>query len=361
MRAAVFREVDKPLTIEEIELDAPGPQEVVVRTAATGICHSDLHFIEGKYPIATPIVLGHEGAGVVEAVGSAVRYVQPGDHVITCNSIFCGRCERCLRGQPHLCAKEGITRTDADPPRLRDRSGERIHQFTDLSCFAEKMLTHENGVVKIDPSVPLDRAALIGCGVMTGVGAALNTARVEPGSTVAVIGCGGIGLNAIQGARIAGARRIFAIDRVAGKLELARQFGATDTVDASAGDPVAQVVEQTGGGVDYSFEAIGLKQTAEQAFAMISRGGTATVIGMIPVGEKIEIHGAELLSEKKLQGSLMGSNRFRIDMPVYIDLYLQGRLKLDELVSQTLPLERINEGLDALRSGELARSVVVFD
>jgi S-(hydroxymethyl)glutathione dehydrogenase/alcohol dehydrogenase len=215
-------------------------------------------------------------------------------------------------------------------------------------------------VVKIRPDMPLDKAALIGCGVTTGVGAVCNTARVRPGETVAVIGCGGIGLNAIQAADIVGAGRIIAVDRVASKLALATTFGATDVVDASTTDPVASVMELTSGGVDHAFEAIGLKATAEQAFGMLRKGGTATVIGMIPFGERIEIDGFQLLLEKRLQGTNMGSNRFRLDMPQYIEWYLAGKLKLDELVSAVMPLEKINEGFATLREGEVARQLVTF-
>jgi S-(hydroxymethyl)glutathione dehydrogenase / alcohol dehydrogenase len=223
------------------------------------------------------------------------------------------------------------------------------------------MLIHEHGLVKITNDMPLDRAALIGCGVTTGLGAVFNTAKVEPGSTVAVIGAGGIGLNCIQGALIAGAARIIAVDMIDTKLKLAEQFGATDLVNASE-DPVAQVRELTGGvGVHYAFEAIGLKVTAEQAFQMLRSGGTATVIGMIPVGQMVELHGVDFLGEKKIQGSNMGSNRFRVDMPRYVDLYLQGRLKLDELVSARIKLEEVNEAFDAMKAGEVARSVIVFD
>jgi S-(hydroxymethyl)glutathione dehydrogenase/alcohol dehydrogenase len=231
----------------------------------------------------------------------------------------------------------------------------------ELSCFGEQMLLHENAVVKITRDIPLEKAALIGCGVTTGIGAVMNTARVTPGSTVAVVGCGGIGLNAVQGARLSGAVRIIAVDRIPAKLEIAKRFGATDTVNAAAGDPVKAVQELTLGGVDYSFEAIGLKTTAEQCFSMLKPGGTATVIGMIPMGTKIELHGFELLMEKKIQGSNMGSNRFRLDMPYYVNLYLQGRLNLDDLLSQRLALSEINRGFELLEKGEVARSVVLMD
>lgn len=360
MRAAVLTAVNAPLQILELEVDRPQANEVLIRTAAAGVCHSDMHFQEGKYPCACPSVLGHEGAGVVEAVGSDVTYVAPGDHVITCVSMSCGDCRNCQRGNPHLCAHEGLVRAETDPPRL-SRGGERVHQLTELSCYAEQMLVHEKAVVKVTPELPLDRAALIGCAVTTGVGAAQNTAKVGPRDTVVVVGCGGIGLNAIQGARLAGAERIIAVDRLADKLELARTFGATDTVDASQVDAVGEILELTGGGCDHAIEAVGLKQTAEDCFNMLAPGGTATVIGMIPIGTTIEIQGVSLLAERKIQGSVMGSNRFRIDMPMYANLYLQGRLKLDELVSRTLRLDEINDGFEALRKGEVARSVIRFD
>jgi S-(hydroxymethyl)glutathione dehydrogenase/alcohol dehydrogenase len=297
---------------------------------------------------------------VVEAVGSEVRYVKPGDHVITCISAFCGECEYCLGGRPALCTRGGLQRGPGEPPRL-SQQGQPIHQFLDLSSYAEQLLVHEHAVVKIREDMPLDRAALIGCGVTTGLGAVFRTAAVEVGSTVAVVGCGGVGLSAVQGGAIAGASRVIAVDTNPSKLELARKFGATDAVNPADGDPVAQVRELTGGGVDYSFEAIGLKTTTEQAFRMLRNGGTATVIGMIPLGTKIEIHGVDFLAEKRIQGCNMGSNRFRVDMPKYVDFYLAGRLNLDDLLSHRLSLAEINEGFAALERGEVARSVIVFD
>ena len=359
MRAAVLPTIPSMLEIDEIQIDKPRHHEVLVRTVAAGLCHSDLHFMEAKYACNTPTVPGHEAAGIVEAVGPDVTYVQPGDHVIGCLSIFCGHCEYCLSGRPVLCDRQGLERGDDQPPRL-SWDGAPIHQFLRLSAFAEMMLVHENTLVKIRDEMPLDRAALIGCAVTTGLGAVFNTAKVTPGSTVAVIGCGGVGLNSVQGAVIAGAGRVIAVDMNPWKLELARTFGATDLVDARAGDPVEQVRELTDGGVEYAFEAIGLKVTAEQSFAMLRKGGTATIIGMIPEGERIELPGSEFLDEKKIQGSNMGSNRFRVDMPRYVDLYLSGRLKLDELVSARIGLEQINDGFDAMRRGEVARSVIEF-
>ncbi|MFP6823989.1 MAG: Zn-dependent alcohol dehydrogenase [Pseudomonadales bacterium] len=360
MKAAVFREVNKPMEVEEIEVSKPGPREILIRTAAAGVCHSDMHFFNGTYPGQLPIVLGHESAGIVDQVGSDVSYVKPGDHVITCLSVFCGHCEYCLTGHMSLCQEPEVRRGPAEDPRL-SCGGDLLHQFANLGSFAEMMLVHEHAVVKIREDMPLDRAALIGCAVTTGVGAVIHTAAVEPGATVAVIGCGGVGLSCINGAALAGASRVIAVDMVASKLELARKFGATDVVDASGGDAVAQVQALTGGGVHYSFEAIGLKVTAEQAFQMLRRGGTATVIGMIPPGDMVTLHGVEFLQEKTIQGSMMGSNRFRVDMPRFVDFYLQGRLHLDDMVSSRIKLEDVTDALLALETGEVARSVIVFD
>src|SRR5476651_15786 len=236
-----------------------------------------------------------------------------------------------------------------------------MNQFINLSSFAEQMLIHQHACVAVRKDMPLDRAALIGCGVTTGVGAVINTSQVRPGETVAVIGCGGVGLAAINGAAIAGAGRIIAIDVNGTKLNLAKHFGATDVVNAKDGDPVAQVMEMTKGGVHHSFEAIGLKNTAEQAFRMLARGGTANVIGMIPVGQTVTLMGAAFLGEKRIQGSLMGSNRFPVDMPRFVDFYMSGKLKLDEMISRRLKIEQINEAFDEMKTGQIARSVVVFD
>ena len=359
MKAAVLREVDRPLEVEEVQVDKPGPREVLVRTGATGVCHSDLHFVEGLYSTPMPIILGHEAAGTVEAVGDQVTYLRPGDRVITCLSVFCGHCEWCLSGRMVLCSRADVVRTPAEPPRLR-QGDVRINQLANISSFAEQMLVHEHATVKVGDDMPMEQLALIGCGVTTGLGAALNTAKVEPGSTVAVIGCGGVGLNCIQGAVLAGALRIIAIDAVETKLTLAQEFGATDVVDASGGRVVEKIKDLTAGGVDYSFEAIGKKETAEQAFEMLRAGGTATIVGMIPEGTKIELDGPSFLRERKIQGSSMGSNHFRTDMPRYIEFYRQGRLKLDQLISQRLRLDQVNDAFEDMLQGNVARSVITF-
>ena len=360
MKAAVLHDVNQPLQMEEIDVALPGPREVLVRTKASGVCHSDLHFVEGLYTTTMPVVLGHEAAGIVEAIGSQVNYVSPGDRVICCLSVFCGQCERCTTGRPVLCSRTGLVRGQDEAPRL-SQGGASVTQFANLGAYAEMMLVHENSLVKIEQDIGFEQMALIGCGATTGLGAAMNTAKVEPGSTVAVIGCGGVGLNAIQGAKLAGALRIIAIDSVEDKLTLAREFGATDVIDASSGDVETKVKDLTKGGVDYSFEAIGKKETAEQSFSILRAGGTATIIGMIPQGVKIELDGASFLRERRIQGSSMGSNHFRVDMPRYVDFYLQGRLKLDELVSRRLTLEDVNEAFKYMKEGSVARSVMMFD
>ena len=360
MKAALFHGPHQALTIEDVQIERPAKREVLVRTAASGVCHSDLHFVEGLWVFPPPAVLGHEASGVVEEVGEDVTYVKPGDHVIACLSVFCGHCDDCLTGHPNRCGNPETRRGPDEPPRL-SQDGKPVNQFLNVSSYAEKMLLHENAIVKIRDDVPLETVALIGCGVLTGVGAALNTARVEPGSTVVVFGAGGVGLAAIQGARIAGARRIIAVDVVESKLGFARELGATDSVDASERDPVEAIREMTEGGVDYSFEAIGLKKTAEQAFQCLNHGGTATVVGMVPMMEQVELPARLLLSERKMQGSIMGSNRFRVDIPRYIDFYLQGRLRLDEMVSRKIPLEDVNDAFRAMKAGEVARTVIVFN
>ena len=356
-----MRAVGAPLAIENIRLDTPRAREVVVRTVATGVCHSDLHVLEGSLPNPLPTVLGHEPAGVVEAVGSEVRHVAPGDHVIGCLSAFCGTCEYCVAGRPYLCDGEALMRPAGDSPRL-SKDGETITQFVHLSAFAERMLVHENALVRIRTDVPLDRVALIGCGVTTGLGAVFNRARVQAGQTTAIIGCGGIGLAVVQGCRIAGAGRIVAVDTVPWKLELAARLGATDVVNAAEGNPVPRVVEMTAGGVDYAFEAIGLPATVRQAVRMTRKGGTTVMIGVVPAGTSVELPGADLvLREKTILGCMMGSNRFRTDMPRYVELYRSGQLRLDEMISARIPLERVNEAFEAMRRGTAARTVVVFE
>lgn len=360
MKAAVLYEPNTPLEIEEISTRKPQAREVLVRTAYSGLCHSDLHFMEGLYPHPLPVVLGHEAAGVVEQVGSEVTYLQPGDHVVSCLSVFCGICENCTSGRPAICLNTDVKLPPGKSDRLQWSKPEQLHTFANLSGFAEQMLVHENALVKIRKDMPLDRAALVGCGVITGFGAAMNTANVQVGQTVAVIGCGGVGMAAVNGAYVAGAAKVIAVDTNPAKLQLATKLGATDLVNPNDGDPVEQIIEMTGGGVHHAIECLGLKVTAEQAFRMLAIGGTATIVGMVPFGEKIELHGADFLRERRIQGSSMGSNRFRVDMPRMIELYLQGRLHLDDWISNKIKIEEINAGYQDMKDGKGMRTVIDF-
>ncbi|HTS90528.1 MAG TPA: Zn-dependent alcohol dehydrogenase [Stellaceae bacterium] len=363
VKAAVFRRVHEPLTVETVTLDAPRAREVLVRTVATGVCHSDLHVVDGvgRFPLDRPMVLGHEGAGVVEAVGPEVTAVRPGDHVVACLSGFCGNCVQCLSGHPNLCTGGIVARGDADKPRLSQR-GEPFRQFLGISSYAERMLLHENSVVRIDPELPLDRAALVGCGVLTGVGAALRSSGLQAGQTVAVFGCGGVGLSIIQGARIGGAREIIGVDVFPGKLEMARRVGATKTVNSAEDDPVKRIRALTGGaGVDHAFEAVGTEKLVRQAIESLAIRGTATIVGVLPPDATISFPWMAIRPECRVQTSRMGSNRFRTDIPLYLDFYRQGRLLLDEMVTRRGRIEDINEAFRAMKAGEVARTVLTFD
>jgi S-(hydroxymethyl)glutathione dehydrogenase/alcohol dehydrogenase len=362
VKAAVMRANDAPLELEDVRIDDPGPGEVLVKTAASGICHSDLHVIEGGLPVPPPCILGHEPAGIVEAVGPGVSDFAPGDPVIGCLTAWCGFCRFCTAGRPYLCLSQFAGRPEGSKARLSSRSGDPIFQFANLSSFAEKMLCPERSLVRIRDDMPLDRASLLGCGVTTGLGAALNTVHIPAGASVVIIGCGGVGLAAIQGARIVGAGPIIALDAQPWKFGLAEQLGATHCIDAREGDPVAAVHGLTGGGADFVFECIGLVPTVQQAVAMTARGGTAVLVGVVPMTQLVPIPAADLtLQEKSLVGSYMGSNRFRFDVPKYVDFYLDGRLKLDEMISSRIRLDEVNEAFDRMRAGESARQVIVFD
>ena len=365
-KAAIFRRPHEALTFESIELDDPAPREVLVRIVASGVCHSDLHFVDGGIPWRSPdpMVLGHEGAGVILAAGDQVTTVSPGDHVVGCLSGFCGTCEQCHSGHPNRCVDRVVGRGASAPPRI-SQDGTPVAQFANLGAFADHMLVHENSIVRIDGDIPLDRAALVGCGVLTGVGTALRTARVEPGQTVAVLGCGGVGLSIVQGARIAGASRIIAVDMFDSKLEMATAMGATHAVNSGSEggeDAVAAIREAAGGsGVDHAFEAVGLPDLVRQAVKSLAIGGTATVVGVLPPGSTIAFPWEALRPECRVQTSRMGSNRFRIDIPRYLEFYRDGRLLLDEMVSRRGPLEDVNDAFRAMKEGEVARTVLMFE
>lgn len=360
MKAAVFRQMGQRMEIEDVSVSKPIGREVLVKLAAVGVCHSDLHILTGDLPHPLPAILGHEAAGIVEQVGPEVHNVKPGDHVVVCLTFHCGHCEQCGGGNSHRCTTSEAMRGADEPPRLF-RDQERFAPFMNMGAFAEQILVHESGCVPMRRDMPFDRACLIGCGVTTGLGAAIRTAAIRPGETVAVIGCGGVGLSAINGAAMAGAGQIIAIDRIASKLELARTYGATDVVDGTQGNVVEQVMAMTGGrGVDHVLECIGLKQTIEEGFTMLTKGGTETIVGAARFDLKVELPALAFLREKKVQGSMMGGVRNTIDIPRYIDLYMDGRLKLDEMISRRRPLSEINEAFDDMHTGTLARSVITF-
>jgi S-(hydroxymethyl)glutathione dehydrogenase/alcohol dehydrogenase len=360
VKAALLREWGGPLTTVDATPAELYPDEVLIRTEATGICHSDIGCRNHAMPLELPMVLGHESAGIVEAIGEGVDYVKVGDKVVASPSSFCGRCVWCRRGRPALCTDPQWGRRDGSARLFVD--GEAINSFIGIGGFAELMAVHENTVAKVPDEMPFAQASILGCGVSTGLGAALRTAAVGFGDVVAVVGCGGVGLSAVQGARIAGARRIVAIDPVEAKRELARELGATDVVDPGAGDPVAAVVGLTGG-VDHAIEAVGRPATIEAAFGMLGTAGMATIAGFAAPEDNISLPAQALIyGEKKIQGSLMGSTNFREDIPIYADLYLEGRLQLDQLVARTIDLEAVGDTLDAMEAGadDGARVVITF-
>ena len=360
MRGAVLHEYRSPLKIEELDLNDPGPGEVLVKMMASGVCHSDWHVVKGEWGHQdVPSVLGHEGAGIVESLGPGVSHLKPGDHVVLAWKNNCGLCEMCQKGWPNLCPR---SRIPSSKPVLRGTDIE-INQLAGLGTFGSYTVVPEGAAVRIDEDIPFPQASLVGCGVTTGVGAAINTARVQPGSTVAVFGCGGVGLNCIQGAAIAGASTIIAVDLLDNKLEMGREFGATHTVNASDGDPVEAIKELSDGeGVHYAFEAIGLVEAPFVQSIRCTRSRGVTVwVGHAPIDTPVTIDARDIMYEKMVIGSMYGSARPHIDFPRLLNLYRQGRLKLDELISRSFPLEEVNAAFDVLSNGEVARSVLTFE
>ncbi len=356
MKAAVLHEVGQPFVVEDVELDGPRDGEVRIRVQASGLCHSDYHLAVGDNPVVVPAVLGHEAAGEVVAVGEGVDGLALGDLVSTSFSSFCGHCAQCQTGHNHRCdtKPEGVNR-----PRVSWK-GNPVYALAGIGGFAEEIVVHKNSVVKLPEGIPAECAALMGCAVLTGVGAALNGAKVRPGSSVAVIGCGGVGLNVVQGARIAGAAQIIAVDTVPEKLEAARQFGATETVSAGP-DAIGAVRELSGGGVDYGFEVIGLPATLLEAYHMVRKGGTVALVGMPRNDAMMDLPIAKLMfNEIRMIGSFMGSSPFQIFLPQLARLYRDGKLLLDELVSDRIGLGDINQGYARLVAGETRRNVIVF-
>jgi len=364
-KAAILFEVGQKLEIREVEVEAPKYGEVLIKMAVGGVCHSDLHVMTGHLTAPVPAILGHEGSGVVAEVGAGVTSLKPGDHVIPMWRLSCGVCEYCSGSRPALCASGTQIRMTG---RLLDGTtrfkfeGREIKHFAGVSSFSEYSVIPERAVLKIPNDFPLDKAALLGCGVITGVGAVFNAARVKPGSSVAVFGTGGVGVNVIQGAAIAGAEIIIAVDILPSKLEFAKRFGATHTINAKETKPVEAVRALTGGrGVDYSFEVIGLPETIRQAYDSLSKRGMAVAVGVAPMTTEVSVPIMSLVYEERiLTGSVYGSSRPWIDIPILINLYRAGKLKLDELLTRQYPFAQINEAYAALERGEVLRSVVTF-
>jgi S-(hydroxymethyl)glutathione dehydrogenase/alcohol dehydrogenase len=366
VKAAVAWEAGKPLEIETIDLEGPREGECLVKLAATGVCHTDAYTLSGRDPEGLfPVVLGHEGAGVVEEIGPGVRSLAPGDHVIPLYIPECRECRFCLSGRTNLCVKLRATQGKGLMPdgtsRLSHR-GRPIHHYMGTSTFAERTVLPEIALAKIRPDAPLDRVCLLGCAVTTGIGAVLHTAKVEPGSSVAVFGLGGVGLSVIQGAVMAGAERIIGVDLNPGKFDLARRFGATEFVNPSEVKDLAQaIIDRTDGGVDYSFECVGNVELMGQALACTQRGwGQSIIIGVAGAGEQIHARPFLLVTGRSWRGSAFGGTRGRTQLPGFVDRYLAGRIKLDEMVTRTMPLERINEAFELMHQGEVIRSVITY-
>ncbi len=363
-KAAICRELNKPVVVETISVDGPKRGEVTVKIAACGVCHSDLSATNGTIALPPPSVLGHEGAGEVIELGEGVSALALGDKVVSNWIYMCGKCRFCLRGRPVLCLEQAkaFTTPPEGTPRVRDLAGNPLNVFAGCGVMAEYATVSVENLVRIDPKVPLDRAALVGCAVTTGVGAVFNTAKVEPGSTVAVFGCGGVGLNVIQGAAIAGAERILAIDTMESKLETARKFGATDALAVKAGqDPTKQIKKLTAGGPDYAFECVGSGELAATAYKAIRRGGKAIVVGVAKPTDSTTLRSMTLVfEEKSLQGSYFGSCVPQLDFPRMLQLYLAGKLKLDELITQRYSIDEAPQAFADLESGKNARGVIVF-
>jgi S-(hydroxymethyl)glutathione dehydrogenase/alcohol dehydrogenase len=362
-KAVVCRGVNE-VRVEEIEVDAPQHGEVMVKMFACGICHSDMNIIDGSIPAPMPVVIGHEGAGSVVAVGPGVEHLRVGDHVVNSFVSICGKCRYCIAGRPSLCdqaAKSAYT-LPSGALRTRDSSGAPLHVLCGLGAMAEYATMHVDNVVKVDADVPLDRAALVSCGVMTGVGAATNAAQVEPGTSCVVFGCGGVGLNAIQGCAISGAAMIVAVDTSDFKLELARQFGATHTINAKTTDNIVKALRKlTGGGADYCFECVGHGETVAQAYGALGKGGTAVVVGVAKSTDMTSIRTMTLPFEaKRLIGTYYGDARPQLDFPRLLNLYKIGKLKIDELITRTYGIDEAAQAFADLKAGRNARGVIIF-
>lgn len=364
MRAPVLHAVREPMAMEEVEIDDPKEGEVMVRLAASGVCHSCLFAADGSFgDVATPMILGDEGSGTVERVGPGVGRVRPGDHVVIAWAPTCGRCHYCAIGRPVLCERRGKNGGLADGTTRLHMRGRDVYHFGSVATYGPFTVIDESSAIKIRDDMPLDTAALIGCSVMTGVGSVLNTAKVQPGESLAVFGCGGVGLNAVQGGRLANAEPLIAVDVADNKLEYARRMGATHTINAAREDVRAAIERLTGRGVDYAIVAVGDSRVTTQAWGAVARGGTLVQVGVTPVGQTLELdmRGTLVMQERRIVGSSYGSARPFEDFPRLVNLYLSGGLRIDELITKRYRLDQANEAFQDLAAGALARGLIVFD
>lgn len=362
MKAAICTEYGKPLDIGDVDLAPPQAHEVQVQIKATGVCHSDLSVQKGNLPFPVPCVLGHEAAGVVEAVGDGVTNVEPGDHVVVMWTPMCGDCYFCRRGQTHLCeAGQAIGLMEDGTSRL-SRNGEMLFHGVNAATFAESVVLRDNSVVKIPEDVPFEIAAVVGCGVLTGVGAAIHTADVQPGEATVVLGCGGVGINVIQGAKLAGAHPIIAIDAKAPKLEMAQRFGATHTIDASGSDPATEVQALTEGrGADVAFEVVGNTGLQRQVFDMTRRGGKTVLVGVAPLTDEVSLPAAFFtLQERHVHGCYYGACDPKRDVVRFLELWKGGKLDLDGLISQKMALDDVNQAFEDMEEGKVIRTVLTL-
>ncbi len=363
MKAAVSYETNTPLRVEEVTLDDPQDHEVLVKVSAAGTCHSDLDFMKGNIPVLTPVVMGHEGAGIVEKVGPGVTTLEPGDHVVLMVAFSCGKCYYCVAGRPTLCVENLPIQSMGTLPGggIRLHKGDQeLHHLFGLACFAEYAVVHERSAVRVRKDAPLDVVCLLGCGTSTGIGAVLNTAGVSAGESIIIYGCGGVGLSAVMAAKLAGAGMIIAVDTLEQKLEMAKDLGADYVVNASQENPQQKALELTGKGVDYAVPCVGNADAIMQAFGSIHSGGTCVVVGLPPIGVNLSIAPFELLQGKVLTGTTQGDVRASIDVPRYVDLYMDGKLPIDKLITTSFDLDEINEAYGALERGEVVRTVIRF-
>lgn len=364
MKAAVLYEAGQPLKVEEVELDEPQENEILIKLEAVGVCHTDLSFMKGEMPCPVPIVVGHEGCGIVDKVGPGVTSVQPGDKVITMVSFSCGKCRYCAEGRPTMCVENLMIMMMAELPffkgkRIR-KGDQQIAQLFGLGSFAEYCVVHERAAIKVRPDAPSDVVCLMGCGITTGIGSAVNTGKVRPGDSVVVYGVGGVGLAALMGAKLAGAGNIIAVARSANKLEMARELGADHVINPNeVEDPVAKVKELTGGlGADVAIEAAGVAGVMQQAFASIHNGGICVIAGMAPMTDTVTFMPFEFLLGKTIKGTVQGDIIASVEVPKYVDMFMAGKLPIDKLITRTFSLDQVNEAFEALENKQVLRSVI---